>query len=206
MNKFVKIYESAISRYTRGGFLTGDLVKFTPNAFSSDFFKKQAPNYVERAKDFNNCGLNLRVSAVKAVRPTIHSGDIQNEAEEFLVDLTREIAPGLYKDFLTVPASCLMYLDTYPNLAPVPDSLRRDNGVNIDPKQIEQEKANSILKPFRQTLTSDTGNGKDSPGDRNLVNSNSTIPSSPAVDEKDPAVNPNFPNPGKGTARYLPKK
>lgn len=206
MSKFVKLYESAISRFTRGGFLTGDLVKFAPNAWSSDFFKKQAPNYVERAKDFNNCGLNLRVSAIKAVRPTTHSGDIQNEAEEFLVDITREVAPGLYMDFLTVPASCLVPIDTYPNLAPVPDGLKRQNDVNIDPKELEQEKANTILRPFRQTLTSDTGNGKDSAGDRKLNNTNVSIPSVPAVGEKDPAVNPNFPNIGKSTARYLPKK
>lgn len=206
MSKFVKLYESAISRYTRGGFLTGDLVKFSPEAWKNDFFRKQAPNYIDRAKDFNNCGLNLRVSAVKAVRPTIHSGDIQNEADEFLVDITRELAPGLYKDFLTVPASCLVHLDSYPNLAPVPDSLKRKNNVNIDPKQLEQEKAESILRPFRQTLTSDVGDGKDNPGDRKLLNTNTKIPSDTAKGEKTPLVNPNFPLPGASTAKYLPKK
>ena len=56
MNKFVKMYESAIQRYTRGGFLTGDLVKFIDNAFKDDFFKKQAPNYVQKAKAFSEAG------------------------------------------------------------------------------------------------------------------------------------------------------
>ena len=106
MNKFVALYESTIQRYTRGGLLTGDLVKFVENAFKDDFFKKQAWNYVEKAKSFHDSDLNLRVSAIKAVRPTMHSGDVQNEAEEFIVDVTQEIAPGLYREFLTIPDYC----------------------------------------------------------------------------------------------------
>jgi len=207
MNKFVKLYESAIQRFTRGGFLTGDLVKFTEGAFRDDFFKKQAPNYVQKAKSFSESGLNLRVSAVKAVRPTIHSGDIQNEAESFLVDIVQEIAPGLYREFLTVPAHVLTTIDTGINLAPVPDSLKRKDNTNIDPK-LEDAKASAeaMLTPHRQTMTSDLGNKKDDKGDRQLNNANVQIPSVPAQGERTPEVNPNFPNQGKSTARYLPKR
>lgn len=207
MNKFVKLYESAIQRFTRGGFLTGDLVKFTDKAFSDDFFKKQAPNYVQKARSFNESGLNLRVSAVKAVRPTIHSGDIQNEAESFLVDIVQEVAPGLYREFITVPAHILQTVDTGINLAPVPDSLKRKGNVNIDPK-LEETKAaaEAMLNPQRQTMTSDLGNNKDDKGDRKLNNVNVQIPSEPAKGARTPEVNPNFPNPGKSTAMYLPKR
>jgi len=207
MNKFVKLYESAIQRFTRGGFLTGDLVKFTENAFRDEFFKDQASNYMAKAKSFAESGLNIRVSAVKAVRPTIHSGDIQNEAESFLVDIVLEVAPGLYREFITVPARVLEHIDTYPNLAPVPDGLKRKDSSNIDPKLEEAEKViNSTMLPHRQTKTSDLGDKKDSDGDRKLNNVNVQIPSSPAEGEKTPEVNPNFPNPGKTTARYLPKR
>jgi len=198
MSKFVKLYESAIQRFTRGGFLTGDLVKFTETAFRDDFFKDQSPNYVAKAKSFADGGLNLRVSAIKAVRPTIHSGDIQNEAESFLIDLVQEIAPGLYREFITVPARILEPIHTYPNLAPVPDSLKRHNNSNIDPKLENLDKAvNTTVLPHRQTLTSDLGNKKDSEGDRRLNNVNVQIPSSPAVGERSPEVS-------KSTARYLP--
>jgi hypothetical protein len=207
MNKFVRLYESSIQRFTRGGFLTGDLVKFTENAFSDDFFKKQAPNYVQKAKSFKDSGLNLRVSAIKTVRPTIHSGDIQNEAESFIVDIVQEVAPGLYREFITVPAHLLEPIHTYPNLAPVPNSLKREGNVNIDPKLEQAEKtAEATLRPFRQTQTSDLGNNKDNEGDRKLNNVNVQIPSSPAKDARTPEVNPNFPNPGKSTAKYLPKR
>lgn len=200
MNKFVELYESAIQRFTRGGFLTGDLVKFVDGAFKDDFFKAQAPNYVNKAKSFSESGLNLRVSAVKAVRPTIHSGDIQNEAESFLVDITQEIAPGLYREFITVPAHVIQHIDTYPNLAPVPDSLKRHDNSNIEPKNVQLKDATEMMSsPHRQTLTSDLGNSKDSPGDRKLNNVNVKIPSSPAKDVSDPSVQ-------AGTARYLPKR
>ena len=200
MNKFVALYESTIQRYTRGGLLTGDLVKFVENAFKDDFFKKQAWNYVEKAKSFHDSDLNLRVSAIKAVRPTMHSGDVQNEAEEFIVDVTQEIAPGLYREFLTIPARLLQHIDTYPNLAPIPGSLKRNNKSNIDPKLINQEEENKLMSsPFRQTTTSDLGDKKDSKGDRTLNNSNTQIPSSPATGVKSPAVKDN-------TAMYLPKR
>ena len=50
MGRFTALYESAIQRFTRGGFLTGDLVKFKDDAFKDDFFKQQASNYIEKAK------------------------------------------------------------------------------------------------------------------------------------------------------------
>jgi hypothetical protein len=200
MNKFVKLYESSIQRYTRGGFLTGDLVKFVENAFKDDFFKNQAPNYVNKARSFADAGLNMRVSAVKAVRPTIHSGDVQNEAEDFIVDITLEMAPGLYREFLTVPARLLQQIDTYPNLAPVPDSLKRKGDININPKEVKQEQEeNTMLSPHRQTQTSDLGNSKDSEGERKLNNFNTSIPSSPSQGTPSPSVE-------KGTFRYLPKR
>jgi len=199
MGRFTALYESAIQRFTRGGFLTGDLVKFTDKAFSDDFFKKQAPNYMDKAKSFASSGRNIRVSAVKAVRPTIHSGDVQNEADSFLVDIVLELAPGLYKEFLTVPAHLLQHVDTGINLAPVPDDLKRKDTTQIKPEE-EQEikKGDSFTAPHRQTHTSDLGNKKDNEGDRKLDNTNVQIPSSPAKDARDPSVK-------NSTARYLPK-
>ncbi|NBO99671.1 MAG: hypothetical protein EBU90_06030 [Proteobacteria bacterium] len=200
MNKFVKLYESAISRFTRGGFLTGDLVKFTDNALRDEFFGQQAPNYLAKVKSFIDSGLNMRVSAVKPVRPSTQPGNIQNEASGFLIDITLELAPGLYKDFITLPAHVLQHIDTGTNLAPVPDSLKKTDNVNIKPKEVDIKSEDELmLSPHRQTGTSDQGDKKDSEGDRTLNNFNTAIPSSPAVGEKSPAVE-------KGTARYLPKQ
>ena len=201
MNKFVSLYESSIQRYTRGGFLTGDLVKFADGCLKDDWFKGQGVNYLAKVKQFIDSGLNIRVSAIKAVRPTTHSGDVQNEADKFLVDVILEVAPGLYREFLTVPAHVLVPVDYYPDLAPVPDSLKRKGDVNIHPKPVEksEDEETGGMTPYRQTTTSDLGDGKDSTGDRKLNNVNVVIPSSPAKDARSPAVD-------KSTARYLPKK
>jgi len=199
MGKFINLYESAIQRFTRGGFLIGDLVKIKESALSDEFFKKQASNYIEKVKEFINSGLNIRVSAIKPVYPNSYSpGNIQNEAESFLCDIVLEKAPGLYYAFITVPAHVLEHIDTGINLAPVPDALKRPNNEIMDPEEITQLKdPTSYMSPYRQTLTSDTGDNKDSKTEVRLTGINTRIPSRPAENEKDPA---------SYTARYLPKK
>lgn len=202
MAQFLKLYESAIQRYTRGGFLTGDLVKFTSNYTSDDFFKKQAVNYLQKIDEFVKSGLNIRVSAVKPVYPSGYKpGNIQNEAESFLIDIVLERAPGLYYEFITVPAHVLEYVDTGINHAPIPDSLRRPNNEIIDPEEVAtmSNDPTSYLTPNRQTLTSDRGDNKDTKSDITLTDKNIKIPSSPAEGDKDPAV-------ASYTARYMVKK
>jgi len=112
-----------------------------------------------------------------------------------------EKAPGLYYDFVTVPAHILEHIDTGINLAPVPDSLKRPNNEIIDPEEVSTHKNDptSYLTPHRQTLTSDRGDAKDSKTNTDLPDRNIKIPSSPAEDDKDPAV-------ASYTARYMPKK
>lgn len=200
MANFNTLYESAIQRFTRGGFLIGDLVKFKEGALSHDFLKDQGSNYIDKIKEFMTGDLNLRVSAIKPIRPAYGPGNIQNEGEAFLCDVVQEKAPGLYYSFVTVPGSMLEHIDTGVNLANVPDSLRRPNNEIIDPEEITQKQdPTSYMSPYRQTSTTDRGNAKDSKTELNLPTKNIKIPSEPAKDERDPAV-------AAGTARYLPKK
>lgn len=197
MGKFINLYESAIQRYTRGGFLTGDLVKFKDGFKNTDFFKSQAGNYLQKIDEWIKSGLNIRVSAIKPVYPNAYKpGNIQNEAESFLIDVVLEKAPGLYYEFITVPAACLDHIDTGINLAPVPDALRNDGKVQIDPVPLTDIQPDSYQSPFRQTRTSDTGNTRDNKTELNLPVKNVKIPSSPAEGERDPA---------NSTAKYLPK-
>jgi len=200
MGQFIKLYESAIQRFTRGGFLTGDLVRFKEGFRGDEFFKRQAVNYLQKIDEFVKSGLNIRVSAIKPVRPNSSApGNIQNEAESFLIDIVLETAPGLYYQFITVPAHVLEHIDTGNNLAPVPDSFKRSNNEIIDPEEITyKQDPTTYLSPKRQTMTSDRGDGKDTVSDSNLPTSNVQIPSSPAEGDKDPAV-------ASYTARYLPK-
>ncbi len=198
MSKFVKLYESAIQRYTRGGFLTGDLVRFKQGFQNDEFFKKQASNYLQKIDEFVKSGLNIRVSAIKAVYPSAYKpGNIQNEAESFLVDIVLEQAPGLYYQFITVPAHILEHIDTGINLAPVPDGLKYDNKCQAEPVPVNVPDSDSYQSPYRQTRTTDVGNSRDSRTNLQTPMANVRIPAMPAEGDRDPAV-------ASGTARYLP--
>jgi hypothetical protein len=205
MGKFIELYESAIQRFTRGGLLVGDLVKFKEGYGSDDFFKNQTSNYLEKVKNFINSGLNIRVSSIKTVRPSYQPGNIYNESSEFLVDIVLEKAPGLYYEFVTVPMRILEHVDTGVNLAPIPDSLRYDDRSSTDVEELGSAKkgAEALLDPYRQTRTSDFGDGKDSKSSTELQNKNVKIPSSPSVDAKSPSI---YSTQKDYTKNYLPKK
>jgi hypothetical protein len=183
IKKFLPLYETYLQKFTRGGFLTGDIVKIKKDAFSSDFFKKQPQQYKDKLKSWADSDLLLRVSAIKPIRPTTQAtGNAEITGSEFDIDITQEIAPGRYVDFLTIPAELVEPMGpTSPNLPPIPNSLKRKSKVNIKPEEQETK-----VPEVSHTYLSDNGKGKLIPGDRKLNNTNVKIPSMPA--DKSPAV------------------
>lgn len=197
--RFVKLYEAALTRYTRGGFLASDVVKFADNALRSDFFKNQPESMKSAVKDLMDCGLNLRVKNVKSYRPAVMgAGNPDYNGVEFTVEICPELAPGRfdYQRSITVPANLLVHQDHYPNLPPIPDKFNYDNKVQIEPKEVTPDSNKVPFVSTQQTKLSDVGNGKLSQGDRELTDTNIKIPSEPVASHKDPA---------SYTASYLPK-
>ena len=199
--RFNKLFEATLSRYSRGGFLTSDRVKFVDNALKNDFFKNQPESVKTAVEELINSGLNLRIRNVKSAMPAVMgAGNPDNYGYSFSVEIVPEIAPGTYdvNKAVTVPAILVAHLNDGINLPPVPDKLKYDNKVQIKPKPVEEvlktEDKNNF-SPVAQTHTSNV-DGKPSKGDRELNNANIVIPSSPAVNQKDPAAY---------TAQYLPK-
>jgi hypothetical protein len=197
---FVKLYESAISRYTRGGFLAGDVVKFNNDAFSDAWYKNLGENTKEKIQSMVKSGLNLRVSNVKNTLPAVMgAGNIDDMTIDTNLDITSEIAPGRYIDFVTIPARLVSPVGSYPNLPEVPEVFKKDDPgkrAHIKAKAVKDEQEEVPFYSPKQTRESDLGNKKMSTGDRVLRNQNITIPSSPAVGAKDPATY---------THNYLPK-
>lgn len=198
--RFVELYESALQRYTDGGFLAGDLVVFKDGALRDPWFKSLGSNTQEKIKSMIDSGLNLRVSAVKNVIPNVMgAGNTDYNNTQVNVDITSEIAPGRYMDFVTVPGSLLQPKHTYPNLPPVPEVLKKDDPgkrAHIKAKPVKDEAEEVPFYSPMQTRLSDLGNKKLSRGDRELLNTNVKIPSVPATGAADPA---------SYTAKYLPK-
>jgi len=200
--KFVKLYESALSRYTRGGFLAGDVVVFKKDAFNDQWFKGLGVNTQEKIKEMAASGLTLRVSNIKSILPAVMgAGNTDYTTSNVELDITSEIAPGKYMGFVTIPARLVEPVDSYPNLPKVPEVFKKDDPsrrVNIKPKKLKDEAEEiPFISPHSQTRMSDLGDKKLSPGDRELKNANVKIPSSPVKDAKDPA---------SYTYKYLPRK
>ena len=172
MNKFDVLLESAFNRFQGGGFLTGDLVKFKPSALGTDWAKKQPENLFQKLKEFTETDENIRISAVKALRPAV-SGSVQqhSQVDDFYCDIVREKAPGLFMDFITVPAEILEYQDMGINLPDVPDSQKRDEDITLTPEELKQKEETESYT-YKQTGVNE--------GDKNMDTENNTLDHTPS--------------------------
>lgn len=135
--KYETIIESTITRFSQGGVLSGDLVKIRKDALKNEKVKANTEPYQKALENAMNTDLNLRVCAVKSIRPTT-TGDYggghnsgTRAPTDYFVDIVIEYAPGLWRDPITVPLEILEIVDTNGNLSPIPDSLKRKNKVEM---------------------------------------------------------------------------
>jgi len=163
--KYDVIVETAITRFEMGGILSGDLVKFRKDVLKNDKVKVLTDQYKAMIQDAMNSDLNLRVSAIKSIRPTTSGyygggqGSGTRSPTDHYVDIVVEYAPGLWRNPMTVPIEVLEVVDTNGNLAPVPDSLKRKNKVEM-PKEVEstdddRSLPNTNKKPDFENKTTD---------------------------------------------------
>ena len=151
MSKFDIIVESAMRRFQGTDLLVGDRVKFIEGYLQHEWWKKQAAVKLERIKGLIESGDNIRVSAVKAMRPATASAGNFQDVDDFYVDVVHETAPGLFSQVFTVPQALLEALEDYPNLAgKTPDSQVRKDDTNIKPTDVEVKDGDlSLIKQTR---------------------------------------------------------
>ena len=156
MNKYSTLLESTLSRFQRGGFLTGDIVKFRPNAMSNEWAKKQPSNLLQKLKEFAETDKHLRISSVKALRPAV-AGSVQagQQVDDFYCDVVMETAPGIYADFITVPAEILEYQETDINLPELPESLRGKGSTSEKPQDLEIKETDDPMDGAKQVFGDD---------------------------------------------------
>jgi hypothetical protein len=189
-NKFLTLVENNITRYTNGSILVGDIVKLADGYKSSEHFKdlsKDTQNAVEEFFKAND--LNKRVVNIKTYYPTSAPNNDDNRGTCFTAEVAVEIAPGRYykETKIAVPSFILTRVNVDgPNLAPIPNSLKKQERRNLKPVAPE-ENEEAPNNPYLQTMMSQDGN-KLSRGDRALLNKNVTIPSSPAKGMNSPMV------------------
>lgn len=168
MNKYKTLIESAMQRFTSGGFLTGDLVKLKNNATTSEWAKKQPSNLLDKIKEFAETDKHIRVSAVKALRPAV-SGSVQphNQVDDFYCDIVMEEAPGLYHQFITLPAELLEYQEHDINLPELPDSLKGKDSTDGKLEEVEVKTSDDLTDSVKQQMG-------DNPEGKKLTDTNYT--------------------------------
>ena len=198
MNKrFIKLYESWLTRYNHGGFLQGDIVKFKTDALKHHFVKTQADDLVNNIKDLVNDGRTLRVTNVINKFPAVMgTGNPDDVGPDFTVEVGIDEGGGRIYKTAIVHVGMLDKIDTVPNLEVVPDRNKYDNKVKIKPVAVKDEAEEVPFYSPARTRTADLGNNKLAPTEAKLNNVNVKIPASPAVNHKDPA---------SYTAAYMPK-
>jgi len=172
------LYETYVSRYTRGGFLTGDLVKFKKGFENSESFKKLDPNVQQKLKDFAASDINLRVSGIQNKYPSHQPGNTDNSDGSVSVTISQETAPGRYDGFVTAAPDIFDTVDVYPNRMPVPNSLVRPNGteMNFDSDSLEYDNDYYGTNPLKSQIGTGTELKEPQQGeDKELHNVNTKI-------------------------------
>ena len=145
-NKFLNIIEATVQRMTNGGILVGDRVDLVDNYKSKDSFKGLQDDikaYIE--KIFKDTDLNKKVINVKTEYPSRAPGNEDNRGDSFVAIVAVELANGLYdnQNSVAIPMDLLKHNteghDEDFGKAPVPDSVKYDNKVNIKPEEVKQE-------------------------------------------------------------------
>lgn len=127
--KFLEICESVLTRTERGGFLVGDMVEITD-------FNKIDGNIRDGLKELVDQGVNIKVVDIVNKYPSEKPGSQLNNSGDVILVVSADYGGGRYVGKFTVPTTCCKVIDTYPNLHPIPDALKRDNMITIKPEAV----------------------------------------------------------------------
>lgn len=127
--KFLEICESVLTRTERGGFLVGDMVEITD-------FNKIDDNIKDGLKELVGQGVNIKVVDIVNKYPSDKPGSQLNNSGDVILVVSADYGGGRYVGKFTIPTTCCKVIDTYPNLHPIPDALKRDNMITIKPELV----------------------------------------------------------------------
>lgn len=179
--QFLKICESQITRYTRGGFLIGDCIKFVDKFKSSESFKSMPAVTQKLIDHMIETGLNIRVTGINNKYPSRAPGNDENMNGEVALNIALDNSGGRYTHYCTIAPDLVMPLDFTPGLAPIPDALSRPNNTQIKPIEFKVDDKHIS----RQTMGNDRKMAKTQ---LSLPSKYVKIPSSTAKGASSPSV------------------
>jgi len=179
--KFVKLHESYMRRYERGGFLVGDVFKFDDDYQSTDCYKALPKKTKDLLTKMIDSGLHIRVVGIKDTEPSRYPASSQQSSLDVNLNLALDDGGGRYSHYVTVPGLLGQAVQYAPNLLPIPDALKRPSVVNIKPEEFVEDEENLSNR-------SDRGGTEPhdlTPTERSLPKKNTVIPSDPATPSPD---------------------
>jgi hypothetical protein len=186
--KFVKLHESYMRRYERGGFLAGDVFKFNDDFKSTECYKALGNNTKELIDNMIDSGLHIRITGIKDTSPARFPGNAETSSLDVVLNLALDSGGGRYTHHVSVPGSLGQPVQYAPNLLPIPDAMRRKDKVIIKPEEAEEDPNNIQNQTARGTTgTADHVGTPLSPTERSLPKQNTDIPSDPATPSPDAA-------------------
>lgn len=186
--KFLQILESTLNRNTRGGFLVGDIVKFKDNYKSLTSFKALNDEVQRKLITYASSDLPVRISNIKNHYPSAQPGNDDNMIGVVTLDLSQEVSPGKFHEYVTCPADCVEVVNVYPNLTPVAGSIKYDNKEQIKPVEVskyEEDEQEIVNNQTRKTSQAPGVASATSPSETNLQNTQVKIPNGNTSSIKD---------------------
>jgi hypothetical protein len=135
--KFIKVCESAMSRYTRGGILVGDYVEFVKDYKKHDYYKSLNDNMKDAIEELIKSKLRIRVCGINDYYPTNFPGNPDISNGKVVVKVSADQGGGRYLYSIMVDPCLLTTLDYYPNLAPLPDVFNREDNITFTPVEVK---------------------------------------------------------------------
>ena len=173
VKRYLTLVETYLSRYERGGFLVGDVFKFSDNFKSSETYKKLGQNSKDLIDQMIETGLHVRVVGIKDTTSPRYPGNPQTSSADVSLTLALDSGGGRYTHYVNVSPELGEPVSFYPNLPPIPDAIVRKNNTNIKPRELEPNDNLSNM--------SDKGDGKLSNTNLTLSTKNTDIPSKPVT-------------------------
>lgn len=141
--KFDKIYDSIMeavnSRYTVGGYLPGDLVKFRPDYKSSPTYKAMHSIMRQDIEDMIDSGLNIKVINVGSRNIQTSMSNSDRPANDVVITIAADQGGGRHYGGLTVTPDMIDVLTINDPSPAVPDRFYRKDTVNYKPEPVEDE-------------------------------------------------------------------
>lgn len=178
-NKFNTIFEAAMSRYQRGGFLVGDVVTLKQGVQSTPEWKKLNDRLKTRINDMVASGLHIRVTNITNAVPSVLNPNPDASTGEVYLDVALDEGGGRFSNQVVLPSQFFDSVEMEPGSSvPIPDAWKHHANVNIKPEEFVEDEEH----PSRQTMQGD----KLSKSELSLASKNTSIPSKAAT--KSPCV------------------